>query len=132
MLARVVLPIPGKSSIKIWPSTNDYKLKRLYQEASLLFLPLIDVTACNTILEAMSSGLAIITNDVGGNPSYLAGTKNILTPPNKYDELIDATIELLNDEMKLETLGGLSRRKSLQYEWSEVAKKLESFYKSGN
>lgn len=107
---------------------NDEQLKGLYQEASALFLPMTDVTACNSILEAMACGVPIITTHVGGNPEYLKGTNNILAPVNDCDYLIEATVDLLNSESKILEKGNTSREKSLNYEWGMVAEQVKSFY----
>src|SRR5690606_2146753 len=70
--------IKSRDSINILTAVKDKELKELYQQASLLYLPMTDSTACNSLLEAMASGLPIITSKVGGNLTYLQGTLNIL------------------------------------------------------
>ncbi|MEI6816814.1 MAG: glycosyltransferase family 4 protein [Bacteroidota bacterium] len=49
---------------------TDIELRELYQNATLLFLPLLDSTANNAILEAMSCGLPIISSKIGGVKEY--------------------------------------------------------------
>jgi len=124
-----VKQIESHSAINIFSGINDFELRSLYQESSLLFLPLKDVTACNSILEALACGLPIVTTDVGGNSSYLNGTKNILAPPDK-DFTISAIINLLNNENKLIQIGESSREHSLNFDWSLIVKQIELFYKS--
>jgi len=54
-----------------WHSgVSDEQLRNIYQQASLLVLPIIDCTANNAVLEAMSCGLPIISNRVGGLLDY--------------------------------------------------------------
>ncbi len=60
---------------------SDEKLLRLYQDSRILFLPLIDGTANNAILEAASCGLPVVTTDLEGtreysSPSYAYYYKN--------------------------------------------------------
>lgn len=119
-------------SINLLSNINDEQLKKYYQEASVLFLPLKDSTACNSILEAMACGLPIITTDVGGNSEYLSATNNILAPYQDYDYLIEATIDLLSDENKRYILQKTSREKVLAYDWEEVAKQMGNFYNQQN
>src|SRR5262249_48268673 len=45
---------------------SDEALREAYWSADLLFLPLIDATANNAVLEAMGCGLAVVSTDVGG------------------------------------------------------------------
>lgn len=115
--------------ITIQSGISDSALRTLYQKSNLLFLPLLDVTACNSILEAMSCGLPIVTTDVGGNSSYLEGTDALLAPSGSHSLLIKMTVELLKNVDRLNISGSLSRDKSFVYDWSEVVKQLENFYK---
>ena len=49
---------------------SDIRLRDIYQKAVLLFLPLIDCTANNALLESIACGLPIITTSVGGVRDY--------------------------------------------------------------
>ena len=48
-------------------------LRSLYQQASLLFLPMIDAAGNNAVVEALASGLPIVSSLVGGLSDYLPG-----------------------------------------------------------
>lgn len=117
-------------SISQFTEVNDEALRNFYNEATLLFLPMLDVTACNSILEALACGLPIVTNDVGGNKEYLANTESILAPPGDDGFITEVVISLLKDEAKLKQMAVLSREKALGYEWAEVAKRVKEFYNS--
>lgn len=116
------------SSISMHSGINDNKLKCFYQEASVLFLPMKNVTACNSILEAMACGTPIITTNIGGNEAYLKGTSNILVPMNDLDYLIEATISVLNDESRIVAMSNSSRLKSKEFEWQKVSNEISDFY----
>jgi len=118
--------------IHIFTEVKDVQLRHFYQEASLLFLPLLDSTACNSLLEAMACGLPIITSDVGGNSAYLKDTANVLCECGNIGKFIDETMALLQDESRLEAIGKTSRKKALELEWSNIAKDVQGFYKKLN
>ncbi|HLT54144.1 MAG TPA: glycosyltransferase family 4 protein [Flavobacteriaceae bacterium] len=117
------------SCINILTNVKDEQLRELYQEASLLYLPILDSTACNSLLEAMACGLPIITSEVGGNRAYLNDTSNVLIESGNVERFIDKTLVLLQDESSLEAMGKSSREKALALEWSNVARDIQVFYK---
>ncbi len=53
---------------------NDEALRSLYQQAYLLLLPMSFSGANNSIVEALATGLPIVTTDVGGIRDYGGGT----------------------------------------------------------
>tara|TARA_R110000823_G_scaffold243818_1_gene368005 strand:+ start:25866 stop:26888 length:1023 start_codon:yes stop_codon:yes gene_type:complete len=118
--------------INILTGVKDEQLRLLYQEASLLYLPMLDSTACNSLLEAMACGLPIITSKVGGNEIYLKDTSNVLCKSRNVGKFIDETVALLQDESRLEAIGKTSRKKALELEWSNIAKDVQGFYKKLN
>ncbi len=120
--------IVDNSAINIFSGVNDDSLRKLYQEATLLFLPLKDVTACNSILEAMACGLPVISTAVGGNLGYLKNNSGILVPPNDYKALVDETISLIKDNDKLILMSHITRATALDFEWEKVASEVEAFY----
>ncbi|WP_452218800.1 glycosyltransferase family 4 protein [Lacinutrix undariae] len=124
--------ITPHSSLQLFSDLNDVQLRAKYQDASALFLPLLDSTACNSILEAMSCGLPIITTDVGGNKTYLEDTNAILAPFGDVDYLVEATTTILKDTNRLENLGEKARVKALTYDWEIVAAHIQTFHASIN
>ena len=118
--------------INILTGVKDEQLRLLYQEASLLYLPMLNSTACNSLLEAMACGLPIITSKVGGNEIYLKDTSNVLCESGNVGKFIDETVALLQDESRLEAIGKTSRKKALELEWSNIAKDVQGFYKKLN
>lgn len=120
--------IEPNDALTIHCGLNDDKLLGIYQEATLMFLPLLEVTACNSILEALSCGLPIITTDVGSNAEYLRGTINMLVEKQDVDACVSAISEVLEDEVNRNKLRDSSREKALTYDWKEITHQIHEFY----
>ena len=117
------------SFITIYSGIDDVELRTLYQKATLLFLPLLNSTACNSILEAMACGLPIISTDVGGNNGYIKNDFGVVASKSNYDVLVQKTNDVLSNQNQLELMSIDARTNSLNYEWKNIAKEVHSFYK---
>lgn len=120
--------IEPHNCITILSDVNDEQLRTLYQKATLLYLPMLDSTACNSLLEAMACGLPIITSDVGGNAAYMKNTSNVLVEKGNIEEFFKETVALLQDKQRLELMGILSREKALTLDWVNLLKDVNKFY----
>jgi len=58
------------SQVTIHHKINDQQLLDLYNDSRLLFLPLIDSTANNSLLEAAACGVPVVTTDLPGVREY--------------------------------------------------------------
>jgi glycosyltransferase involved in cell wall biosynthesis len=120
--------INADSAVTVFSGLDDESLKKIYQQATLLFLPLQNVTACNSILEAMACGLPIVSTAVEGNASYVKNNSGILVPQNDYNALIDTTLSLLENQDALVKMSAAARITALDFEWKKVSKQVCAFY----
>jgi glycosyltransferase involved in cell wall biosynthesis len=77
------------------------KLLSLYQASTLLFLPLVDATANNAIVEACACGLPIISTAVGGIPEYVQSDFGELCPPYDHEAHAKAVLSWLDNPERL-------------------------------
>jgi len=97
----------------------------LYQNASLLLLPLIDATANNAIVEAMACGVPIVTSDVGGIHEYVPPTCGELCPQGDAEAHAAATVAWLSSEPKRAEAAPLCRAHAEQnLAWPQIARDL--------
>lgn len=107
---------------------DDSKLLNLYQQSHILFLPLIDATANNALLEGMACGLPIISTNLPSVKAYVAEKAAILTEKNAPQELSNAVLELLNNASLRQEMALAARKRAEELAWSKVAKLYESLY----
>lgn len=103
------------------------QLRSLYQEATLLFLPLVDATANNTIVEALACGLPIISSAVGGISAYVQEPFGKLCRVGDPEDHAQAAMTWLMDPA-----GHLFRKKEARsfaearLDWPTIAEKFKA------
>ncbi|HKF18717.1 MAG TPA: glycosyltransferase family 4 protein [Candidatus Dormibacteraeota bacterium] len=89
---------------------NDTRLRRLYQEADFLVIPTRADCFSMAGLEAMSSGLPVITSRVGGVGELLDdGREGFLVPPDDGRSLGEAIQMLVVDPRRRARMGAAAR-----------------------
>lgn len=103
----------------------------LYQKADVFVLPSFVESFPYTLLEAMSSGLPVITTKVGGIPELVEHNKTgLLVEPNNVNQLIIAIEYLILNPAKRERIGRNAREHILSnYTIEKMASKTRNFYK---
>src|SRR5205814_6559559 len=94
------------------------RLRRAYQRVGLFALPCI-VTADgdrdgipNVLLEAMASGVPVVSTPISGIPEVInSEQEGLLVPPNRPAQLADALERLLNSPELRERLAFAARAK---------------------
>jgi glycosyltransferase involved in cell wall biosynthesis len=86
------------------------KINRLYNTADIFCLPSHWEGIANSVVEAMASGLPVITTNVCGHPEVIQGDDTgILIPPKQPQLLAEKLLMLINDSALREQLGKNAR-----------------------
>lgn len=121
--------LQGLPNIRIHSDISEDELLAAYQSATIMILPLLNCTANNAVLEAMASGLAIVTTDIGGIRDYLDDNCAFLVTKGDYAAMAETVLLLLNDENLRLRKGKAAREKAVaEFEWGIVANKLLRVY----
>jgi glycosyltransferase involved in cell wall biosynthesis len=108
---------------------NDEELRTLYQQAYVMLLPMNDSGANTAIVEALSSGLPIVTTDVGGIQNYGGGSIFPTVANNNDDEMISLTEQYLGDRRWRDHISVKCRRfAESDLAWPLVAKRHFDIY----
>ncbi|RLF64236.1 MAG: glycosyltransferase family 1 protein [Thermoplasmata archaeon] len=106
-------------------------LPYLYNSADVFALPSITAESFGIVLlEAMASGVPVISTRVGGIEEVLGGGKyGYLVEPNNSSELARGIIELLDDKNLREDIAKKGReRVEKEYSWDNVGKRVMEVY----
>ncbi len=103
-----------------------------YMVASDIFvLPSLSEGFPVTVLEAMASGLPIVTTDVRGLSEIVKeGENGFLVKPENPGEIAEKVLLILEDTELRERISLSNKEKSKKYSWESVVARLEDVYHS--
>ena len=101
----------------------------LYRSADLMLNPTTVDNTPNSVLEALASGVPVVSTNVGGVP-YLVedGVTGLLVPRADPSALGNAAVSLLVDEVRRTSMMEAGRREVKRYTWERVRPVLLSTY----
>jgi len=94
--------IARNNEVNFHSDLSNNELLNIYQQASMLILPIFDATANNALLEAISCGLPVISNKVGGIVDYTESTFADLHEVGDVDSFVESIFTIIDDKRKRE------------------------------
>ncbi|MFZ4814056.1 MAG: glycosyltransferase family 4 protein [Phototrophicaceae bacterium] len=104
-----------------------FDVPAIYNEADVFVLPSLNEGMSNAVLEAMASGLPIITTYTGGTAEMLRGNGMVI-PKQSPDAIAKAVIEVWQNVELRRTLGARSRAIAETLTWRRVADDYMALY----
>jgi glycosyltransferase involved in cell wall biosynthesis len=119
-----------KDSIIFTGYYPDKKLPKLYQAADVFAFSTFYEHHPFAVLEALSTGLPVVTTSVGGIPETIESGKNgFLVEPFNPKRFADRILYLLEHPAEAEQMGRLARKTILeQFDWRIVVKDVLKVY----
>ena len=103
----------------------------LYQEADIMLNPTTVDNMPNSVLEAMASGVAVVSTNVGGIPYIVEDNKTaLLVDVNNAEAMAEKIMKLLNDKPLHTNLLNNGLAEVQQYAWSYVRKQWIDLYQA--
>lgn len=94
-------------------------LQDLYASSEIFVFPSLHDNFPVVLLEALSAGCAVITNNVTGMPEVV-GDAGVLVKPHDIAGLRAAIVDLMGDEVRRRQLGDLSRQRVEGFAWNRI------------
>ena len=116
------------ANLIIMRNISDDELLKIYQSSSCLLFAAEDAVANNVLLEAMSSGLPIVCEDVGAVREYLGDECSLYFRKNDPEDAVRKIVELFKDKKMRDNIGSYLSDKSRRFSWENIAKEVEKLY----
>jgi glycosyltransferase involved in cell wall biosynthesis len=120
--------LTGCSNTTLHSRIPEDRLIELYQAADVLFLPLTDATANNSLLEGLACGTPVIATDVGGIPDYLSKDSGWLVPRGDAAAPLELIRQLCSNRDIARALRKNARAQAVKFDWREIAERLSLVY----
>jgi glycosyltransferase involved in cell wall biosynthesis len=122
-------PSDVRQHVSVHSRVRKSELLDLHREADLFVFPTLSEGFSLALIEAMASGLPIITTPVGAAPDILQdGHSVVFCPANEPATLVNNIVELLSDQLRRERLGRSARQAAEKFRpdtvWKEYARSL--------
>ncbi|MDO6709194.1 glycosyltransferase family 4 protein [Aliiglaciecola sp. 2_MG-2023] len=119
-------------NVNLLSGISDEQLRDLYQTSTIGFMPLIDCTANNAVLEMMACGTAIVCSNVGGISDYITSDGAIMFSHDTDPALLcEQIIQLSKQTEKIKIMGKFNRKRAeKEFSLAATANKLKLVYQS--
>lgn len=118
----------GLPQVELLPFLQDADLLKLYQSAELMFMPFLDCTTNDALMESMACGTPVMTNNVGGIPEYVAADCNVLMDGKKVAEWVDRLQSLARSRETLWCMREPVRQWAERFAWPLAAEAYRALY----
>jgi glycosyltransferase involved in cell wall biosynthesis len=116
--------------VAVQPTVPAERMPKLFAEHDIFVFPSLMEGLPSVLLEAMASGMPVITTETCGMPDVVENNLNgLLIPPADADALEQAILCLANSEELRRRLGERARECMQRYTWERAGKQLEGLFR---
>jgi len=131
VLPQTLWPVlTGCANTRLHSGIPEDELIRLYQEADVLLIPVLDSTANNTVLESLACGTPVISNSGDGIADYVDDTCGWLFEKGEVLGMVKLIEQLTKDPELTWSRRESARRKALEFCWHRVVAQLLAIYEA--
>jgi glycosyltransferase involved in cell wall biosynthesis len=120
-----------ESDVTFTGRVDNEDMAALYRKAQVMINPSLVDNMPNSVLEALASGVAVVSTNVGGVPYIVEHDKTaLLVPPQDPPSMAAAILALLNDPAKTARFREAGIQSVQQYTWPRVRIRLLEVYRN--
>jgi glycosyltransferase involved in cell wall biosynthesis len=120
--------VEGLPNVTLYRGIDDDTLLKLYQQSDILFLPLVQSTANNALLEGIACGLPVVSTYLPSVKAYVPGREAILIKDNDPKQFVDAILHLAHNPSDRKIMGQEARKRAEELDWRTIAPQYEGIY----
>jgi len=123
----------GTRSSRVQFSTglSDLELRAAYARAQLMFLPLKDSAANNSILESLAMGLPIVVTDLPATRFYVGTEAGCYVRNTDVEGCVATVTRLADDVTQRQRMAAAGRARAVaEFSWPRIADRYRALYKS--
>jgi glycosyltransferase involved in cell wall biosynthesis len=118
-----------ESAVVFTGRVDNEQIAALYQSADVMVNPSLADNMPNSVLEALASGVPVVSTEVGGVPYLVQHEKTaLLVPVSDVDAMAKAVIRVLETPELAARLAAAGLAEIQQYTWPNVEGKLQAVY----
>jgi glycosyltransferase involved in cell wall biosynthesis len=120
--------LTGCDNLVLHSQISEAELVDLYCSADVLFLPVFNATANNSVLEALACGTPVISTLVGGIPDYVNEASGWLLPLGDVHAHVNLIASLASNRELARNRRKAARTQALKFDWRCVAEQMIALY----
>ena len=120
-----------ENAVNFTGRVNNNEMATLYQNSDVMVNPSLVDNMPNSVLEALASGVPVVSTNVGGVPYMVEhGKTALLVPARDPAAMADAILTLLNDSDRIQQIRSAGFNVVQNYTWQKVRDQLINVYES--
>lgn len=128
-LLKLTAELGLQDSVTFTGRVDTADMPALYQSADIMLNPSLVDNTPNSVLEALASGVAVVSTNVGGVPYLVENEKTaLLVEPAQPEAMAAAILRLCDDAALSQRLRSMGRSYVQQFTWSGVRPRLLDVY----